>query len=295
MKRKVKRVLATAVILMLLPYIVTVFMNGSGIGVSVDAGDNYVRVQTATGMAKILLDEYGIGVLAREISMDDELEAVKAQAIVVRTSLYREIEENGSKTVFQERFWSEEDMRKQWGKEKFQKKYKKLVKAWEDTDQRIIVYGGKPAIVPFHQLSNGKTRLGSEVLGSDAYPYLVSKECPKDLEAEDAMSTVIIDKQDYEITSYDSAGYVRSIRFGERTYTGEEFRKEYGLASSCFALQDYEGKLRVTVTGLGHGLGMSQYTANEMAKEEKKCDEIIQYFFEGTEIKEVAEILINAE
>ena len=295
MRRKVKRVLATAVILMLLPYIVTVFMNGPGIGVNVDAGDNYVKVQTATGTAKILLDEYGMGVLAREISIDDELEAVKAQAIVVRTSLYREIEENGSKTVFQERFWSETDMKEQWGREKFQKKYKKLVRAWEETDQRIIVYGGKPAIVPFHQLSNGKTRIGSEVLGSDAYPYLVSKECPKDLEAQDAMSTVMIEKADYEITAYDSAGYVRSIRFGDRTYTGEEFRKEYGLASSCFALQDYEGKLRVTVTGVGHGLGMSQNTANELAKEGKKCDEIIQYFFEGTEIKEVAEILLNVE
>lgn len=295
MRRKVKKVLATVVVLILLPYIVTVFMNGSGIGVDVSAGDNYVKVQTATGTAKILLDEYGLGVLAREISMDDKLEAVKAQAMIVRTSLYREIEENGSGTVFRERFWSEDDMRKQWGGNDFQKKYKKLVKAWEDTEQRIIVYGGKPAIVPFHQLSNGKTRAGSEVLGSEAYPYLVSRECPKDLEAPNAMSTVMIEKADYEITSYDSAGYVNTVRFGDRTYTGEEFRKEYGLASSCFALQDYEGKLRVTVTGSGHGLGLSQNTANEMAKEGKKCDEIIEYFFEGTEIKEVAEILVNVE
>lgn len=295
MKRRVKRILATAVILILLPYIVTVFMNGSGIGVNVDAGDNYVKVQTATGTAKIPLDEYGVGVLAREISMDDKLEAVKAQAMLVRTSLYREIEENGSKTVFQERFWSEEDMRKQWGKSKFQDNYNKLLNAWEETGQQIIVYGGKPAVVPFHQLSNGKTRAGSEVLGSDAYPYLASRECPKDLEAENEMTTVMIDKADYEIQTYDSVGYVMTVRFGDRTYTGEEFRKEYGLASSCFALQEYEGRLRVTVTGSGHGLGLSQYTANEMAKEGKKYDEIIQYFFQGTEIKEVAEILVNAE
>ena len=47
--------------------------------------------------------------------------------------------------------------------------------------------------------------------------------------------------------------------------------------------------------GIGHGLGMSQNTANEMAKEGKKYDEILQYFYEGTEMKEVAEILLNVE
>lgn len=53
--------------------------------------------------------------------------------------------------------------------------------------------------------------------------------------------------------------------------------------------------MRVTTKGIGHGLGMSQNTANEMAKEGKKYDEILQYFYEGTEMKEVAEILLNVE
>lgn len=53
--------------------------------------------------------------------------------------------------------------------------------------------------------------------------------------------------------------------------------------------------MRVTTKGIGHGLGMSQNTANEMAKEGKQYDEILQYFYEGTEMKEVAEILLNVE
>lgn len=40
---------------------------------------------------------------------------------------------------------------------------------------------------------------------------------------------------------------------------------------------------------------MSQYSANKMAKKGKTYQEILDYFFEGTEIKEVVEILIDAE
>ena len=76
---------------------------------------------------------------------------------------------------------------------------------------------------------------------------------------------------------------------------GEEFRQTYGLASSCFILQKYDGKLRITTRGVGHGLGLSQYTANEMANEGKDAAEILQYFFEGTEIREVAEIVTNSQ
>jgi len=98
-----------------------------------------------------------------------------------------------------------------------------------------------------------------------------------------------------EIQETDSVGYVLKIRVGDKVMSGEEFRNKYELASSCFTLQPYNGKLRVTTRGAGHGIGMSQYTANEMAKEGKKYDEILQYFYEGTEMKEVAEILLNVE
>ena len=54
------------------------------------------------------------------------------------------------------------------------------------------------------------------------------------------------------------------------------------------------GKCALQPGGVGHGLGLSQYTANEMAKEEKTTEEILQYFFEGTEIREVAEIIRNS-
>ena len=72
-----------------------------------------------------------------------------------------------------------------------------------------------------------------------------------------------------------------------------EHRLCYHLASSCFALQDYDGQTRVTAKGIGHGLGMSQYTAEKMAEEGKTCEEILQYFFTDVSLEEVTDIVIE--
>lgn len=295
MKRKIKKICAVFVIIVLLPYIVTIFMNGKSMETNQNGKNGYIKVETDAGVKEIPLEEYCIGTLAKEISVDFEPEALKAQAIVVRTTIYKKIEEEGENAVLKERFFTKSDMKNQWGRSAFQKNYKKLKQAWEETDGQVVMYNGQLAMVPFHQLSNGKTRIGKEVLGSDAYPYLQMKECPKDVEADGQMESRLIKVSGATIASQDSAGYVTGVKVGEEAVNGETFRDTYGLLSSCFELQDFEGKTRVTTKGVGHGLGMSQNTANEMAKEGKKYNEILQYFYEGTELKEVAEILLNVE
>ena len=295
MKRKIKKICAVFVIIVLLPYIITIFMNGKSIEANQYGKNGYIKVKTKSGTKEVPLKEYCIGTLAKEISVDFEEEALKAQAVIVRTTIYKKIEEEGNKAVMTERFFTKSDMKNQWGRSTFQKNYKKLERVWNETDGQVVMYNGQLAMVPFHQLSNGKTRIGKEVLGTDEYPYLQMKECPKDVEADGQMESKLIKVAGAQITSQDSAGYVTGVKVGEETLNGETFRDTYGLLSSCFELQEFEGKMRVTTKGIGHGLGMSQNTANEMAKEGKKYNEILQYFYEGTEMKEVAEILLNVE
>ena len=98
-----------------------------------------------------------------------------------------------------------------------------------------------------------------------------------------------------EVTKRDGAGYVVELKVGELVQSGEKFREEHGLASSSFELQSFSEVTRVICKGVGHGLGLSQYTANEMAKEGKNYQEILQYFYEGTSLQEVAEILWDGE
>lgn len=276
MFRKLKKFFAILTIVVLFPYIITVFANGKS-----------VNNKEETDKKDALLKEHCIGLLAKEVSADYEEEMLKVQALLVRTTVYKEVEELGEEIMNQDDFGNVSDIETSW--------YKKLEKIWDETEGEVIMYQDKLALVPFHQVSNGKTRIGSEVLGSDEYPYLQMKECPKDVEADNQMESKFIQVTGAKVESYDSAGYALNVTVGEEKINGESFRDTYGLASSCFELQAFENNTRVITKGVGHGLGLSQYTANEMAKEGKTYKEILQFFFEGTEVKEVAEILWNVE
>ncbi len=276
MLRKIKKCLSVLLIVVLLPYIVTIFINGKS-----------VEKQQKKDGKEELLKQHCIGILAREVSTEYEEEMLKVQALLVRTTVYQQIEEQGEKYTNQKDFGNVKDIEKSW--------YKKLEKIWDDTEGQVILYQGELALVPFHQVSNGKTRSGAEVLQSDEYPYLQIKECPKDVESKQQMESKFIEVKNAKVMEYDSAGYALVVKVGEETCNGEHFRNTYGLASSCFELQEFQENTRVITKGVGHGLGLSQYTANEMAKEGKKYKEILQYFFEGTEVQEVAEILWNIE
>lgn len=319
MNRKFRKITIAAVFLFLVPYIITVFMNGSHMKKDTNSSLKQVKVQSGNSWKKVPLEEYFIGILAKEIDVAYEEEALKAQAILTRTNIYREISEN-KETIFPGEYMTYREMEKAWGKQEAQEIRKRLQKVMEETDEKIVMYEGKPALAPFHRLSNGSTRDGTEVFGNDSYPYLRKKDCPKDVESKLELQTLTltyeevkeycrpfllaVDKkeserkftaEDFEITKVDSSGYVIKIRIGGNIYSGEKFRETLDLPSGCFMLQDQEGSLKITTKGVGHGVGMSQYTANEMAKEGKNCEEILSYFFEGTERRQVAEILLNIE
>ena len=282
---------STVVAIILLPYIVTVFINGPAVLTGAEVGEDYLFVEADGKSREIPVEEYAIGILAREIPVTYEKEALEAQAVMLRTRMYKQITEEGKTSIFTDKYFEEKEMRKQWGRVKYEEYRAALRDVWQSTEGQVLTYGDVLITTPFHQLSNGRTRSGNEVFGSEGYPYLQIRECPKDVEAIDQTQTMLIEKGDYEVISTDSAGYVLQIREGEKTITGEEFRQEKGLASACFALQEYEDKIRVTTQGNGHGIGLSQNMANEMAKEGKTHEEILAYFFADTVIREVAEIL----
>ena len=282
---------STVVAIILLPYIVTVFINGPAVLTGAEVGEDYLFVEVDGKSREIPVEEYAIGILAREIPVTYEKEALEAQAVMLRTRMYKQITEEGKSSIFTDKYFEEKEMRKQWGRVKYEEYRAALRDVWQATEGQVLTYGDVLITTPFHQLSNGRTRSGNEVFGGEGYPYLQIRECPKDVEAVDQTQTMLIEKGDYEVISTDSAGYVLQIREGEKTITGEEFRQEKGLASACFALQEYEDKIRVTTQGNGHGIGLSQNMANEMAKEGKTHEEILAYFFADTVIREVAEIL----
>lgn len=313
MRYRLEKLGCYILIIVLLPYIVTMFLNGPMVVSSTNAEDTTVNVRINSGknsesvqedleeekLITMDFEDYGVGILAREIPVTYESETLKAQAILVRTRLYKYMEEHGSNAIFEEEFFTESEMQEAWGITKYAGYYGKLENAWRETEGQVLMYEEKLAYTPFFSLSNGSTRDGKEVLGEE-YPYLKIKDCPLDIEATEQIQTVTLDETEsemlkLEVVSYDTAGYVLKVKVGNEEVSGEEFRSNYHLASSCFSVQEYEGKIRITTRGVGHGIGLSQYTANKMAENGNSSSEILEYFFEGCEINEVVDLVRNTK
>lgn len=89
------------------------------------------------------------------------------------------------------------------------------------------------------------------------------------------------------VETRDEAEYVTSVKIGDKSCSGEEFRTCMDLPSSCFSITELDGKIRIVTKGIGHGLGLSIHSAMEMAKEGMGYEEILSYFYPQTKIKEM--------
>ena len=318
-EQKMKSAAAFLVIIILLPYIISVFVNGADAA----AGEGsvfYVKVKVpdteeADGIAEIGWTDCLAGILAKEVPEDFGEEAMKAQAVVIRTQIYRELESSGDKILTLERMTLEE-MKRQWGQEKALDYYNKYIRAVEQTDDTVLMYGDGYAWTPFHQSSSGMTRSAAEVMGTEEFPYVAGRECPDDKEADNEIQVFTFSYEeiqaacrdflvaaddgeqaekgytfaDFEIQEYDSAGYVSRLRIGDTVCTGDQFRDALDLPSSCFSFSELrEGKagsgIKITTAGNGHGLGMSLWTAEKMDEDGSTYEEILSFFFEGTELR----------
>lgn len=294
-RNKIKSFFAFLIILFLLPYIISVFINGKNAVQGADS-DN----------ASVYLAE----MLAGETDGGCEIEALKAQAVVLRTELYRTEKE---KQTLLDKCLTQTQMKKKWGT-KYEENLKKCQQAVQETKGIVLWYHETFAWTPFHQSSNGKTRDVQEVLGNADYPYITAKECPLDKAAEDEIQVHLIEYkeiqkrcreflvaeeqkkaengygyEDFEIQEWDSSGYVRKMRIGETICTGDQFRDALKLPSSSFSFYEGPHGLKIATVGKGHGFGMSQWTAQEMAKDGKNYEEILQFFYEGTELHHIDE------
>ena len=166
---KLKKMGCCLLIIVLLPYVMTVFINGPSITAQSRVDQTYIQVEMSGEEAEegqvieMPLEDYGLGVMAKEIPADYEKEALKAQAVLVRTDIYRQIQTGGNKEAVQGNFWNREEMQEAWGG-KDGIYYRKFQDAWQETEGQILTWQGQPAYVQFFRMSIGCTRDGKEVL-----------------------------------------------------------------------------------------------------------------------------------
>lgn len=264
------------------------------------------RTATET-VENIPLEDYIAGVIAAEMPAEFELEALKAQALAARTYTVNHLlhgEKNNeydvTDTVQHQVYKSDAELLKQWGSE-YQEKMNKIKEAVNATKGKILTYQDAPITAAFFSTSNGYTE-NSEDYWDNELPYLRSvkspwdKDSPKFLnqdtftieEVETALGiTLPKDKQAFIEESRTESGRVKEIGIEGNSFSGREVREKLNLKSSDFSIKQNNGHFVFTTEGYGHGIGMSQYGANFMAKEGKTYEDIVRHYYKDVEISTV--------
>lgn len=249
----------------------------------------------------VSLEEYVIGVVAAEMPAAFEEEALKAQAIASRTYIVKNMVDGAGNevtdTVKNQVYQNEEELKEKWGKD-YDKKMEKIKEAVESTEGQVLTYNGELITAAFFSTSNGYTESSKDVWGGD-YPYLQSVVSPWDKEVDRFLEEQVLSVAEVEeklgvhlngdntvgtILSYTEGNRVAEVQFSGKRLTGKEIRTQLGLRSADFTWKQEGTDVIITTKGYGHGVGMSQYGANGMAKEGKTYKEILQYYYVGVDI-----------
>lgn len=270
---------------------------------------------------KIPLENYVRGVVAAEMPIEFEAEALKAQALAARTYIVRKMVERDfsdvptqeawvTDTVQHQAYYTIEQLQEKWGGDKFGENFAKLNRAVEETKGLILTYQGQPINATFFSTSNGYTE-NSEDYWRDYIPYLRSVTSPWDKKLSPRFSeTVTISYREMlrklGFNAGDSANIVgqpltvlertegnriKKARVGNKIFSGREIREKLNLHSSQFMMSRKGNDVEITTIGYGHGVGMSQWGANGMAKEGKNAEQIVKYYYSGIEITEIASVI----
>lgn len=317
----VKIIAAVLLFTFLLPYIITSFfgnINDTEIKTPTARlllsweeaqarGNIYIENISFAGREVIPLDIYLIDKLARSINTAYHPETLKAQAVLLRTALAEElwneygnfhgnnIHGNISGTIqITDPGYGQSPVTEE------------VIMAVTSTQNIILTYQDIPAKTAYFAVSNGRTRDSSEVFINTDFPYLKPVECNRDFLAENFTSQKTISKNEFfsaveravqtKIPNHlplsdihinrDSGNYIIDITFDTApspiTLSGEECRLIWGLNSSSFTIEESGNRIIFSVRGIGHGLGMSQFAANEMAMGGHDYISILEHFFSGT-------------
>ena len=270
------------------------------------AGENTVRTMN--------LEEYLCGVVAAEMPASFENEALKAQAVAARSyAIHRKINPSPDHPdaavctdyTHCKAYKNKEELADLW--ETDEKEYSdKIRNAVFSTSGEVITYNGEVALAVFHsQSGSGRTENSKDVWGGDI-PYLVSVESHGEESAPNFYSTVTVTFDEFktkicsefsdikinspqDIGEFDKSegGSVKTLNIGKEKISGKDIRRIFGLRSSCFEIKADENNVTFEVAGYGHGVGMSQYGANAMAKEGKDYKQILYHYYTGTEVSGV--------
>ena len=248
------------------------------------------------------LEEYLIGVLAGEMPASFEIEALKAQAIAARSyALYKMNTTTADYDILSDItnqvYITTSDMQEKWGKN-YDYYYNKIKKAVDATKDLVMTYNGEIISAYYFSMSNGYTEDVASVFG-ESKEYLVSVDSSWDKTLKNFTVTTTFTKADFcnklnidcsniviNNINRSSTGRINTININNKEFKGTDIRSLLGLRSTDFDIKITE-TIQITTRGYGHGVGMSQYGANEMAKSGYNYEEILKHYYRDVNIVQI--------
>lgn len=253
---------------------------------------------------RLPMESYLRGVVPAEMPETFALEALKAQAVAARTYACALLGQSRAKSY---------DLKAS----KLSQVYRgvragneRIRRAVDETAGEMLVYQDRLIVSYFHAHSGGVVEDDREVWNGDA-PYYRSFEDPYSLQAKDMSWSLELDGPELarRLRPYGlELGQVRDVRIVSRTGSGRAkdlhlatasggvevkallLRKALGygkMKSTLFDVGKTGGRFVFTGQGFGHGVGMSQWGAQAMARQGRDYRAILEHYYLGVTLEKL--------
>ena len=249
------------------------------------------------------IEEYVVGVVAGEMPASFDLEALKAQAVASRSYVMFQIKKNKKNDydvvdTVANQVYLDSNMQKEKWEDDYVYNGNKIKEAVLDTAGEYLEFNGEVVEAMFFSTSTGLTENSEEIFSSEV-PYLRSVSSTWDVISPAYTDSVKFSKEkfynllnidfseklDVNIVNTTSTGRVVDLIINDKKFTGKEICSKLKLKSTFFSIVEYDDYIIVNTRGYGHGVGMSQYGAEGMAREGYKYDEILKHYYSGVNIE----------
>lgn len=270
---------------------------------------------------EVSLRNFVRGAVAAEMPAGFHSEALKAQAVAAHTyALHNHLVQqrspdsalNGadfSADPENRRVYMTEAQVRDFYGEDADEYWEKICVAADSVLEYVMEYDKQPIVAAYHAISAGQTEAASNVWTGSA-PYLQPADSAGDLLAPDYETEAVFTSEEIKgalQTAYPdlvldddpadwfsgeertASGYISAITVGGVELHGLDLRETLGLRSHNFTLS-WDGEVfRFTVCGYGHGVGLSQYGADYLARQGYTFDEILNHYYTGISLVSVAQ------
>ena len=256
-----------------------------------------VNLNKNNEVIRLSLNDYLIGVVGQEMPASFNYEALKAQAVAVRTFAYNYYDNNEINIADSvQHYISTEEMKNKWGNE-YDKYYNKIKDSVLETNNEVIMYNNNIIKSYYYAISNGKSE-DSMTVFNEELPYLkiVDSSFDQDVKNFEVTTSFTYDNFclllslnncniDISNIKKDDSNRVELITINDKEYLGIDIRKKLNLRSTDFEIELLNDSIEIKTKGYGHGVGMSQYGANYLANKGYNYQNILKYYYKDVEIK----------